>query len=294
MMLRRNRQNIGFAGKYVDMGLILIIKRLLGRQEDPSKVGVETLLQNLEKRGLCREDAKDTVVYMFMKESQKLKNKKAVDEKAQAINGGFQEEDVKKVDEEWLSRFYRFAEDVSDETMQNLWAQILAGEVKTPKSYSLRTLDFVRLLSSEEAKIYADSVKYVCFKNLMISDNGFGISFNNKMTLVDLGILLAEDLTYTVKVRPNKREILPLDNNYILMLNSNNSNEISIKFNVRKMTKVGMELLPLIDIQNNFDLYDYVAKKVKSAGVTSVSLHKLISASEDGTFTYVPLPEKVY
>jgi hypothetical protein len=58
------------------------------------------------------------------------------------------------IDEDWILRFFRNAEDVSNEDMQRLWGKILAGEVKKPKSFSLRTLDFVRNLSQREAAIF--------------------------------------------------------------------------------------------------------------------------------------------
>lgn len=38
--------------------------------------------------------------------------------------------------------------------MQELWGRILAGEVKQPKSYSLRTLELIKNLSKKEADTF--------------------------------------------------------------------------------------------------------------------------------------------
>src|SRR5690606_7233918 len=54
------------------------------------------------------------------------------------------------IDEDWKTRFFNIAEDVSNDEMQALWGRILAGEIKNPKSYSLRTLELLRNFSKEE------------------------------------------------------------------------------------------------------------------------------------------------
>ena len=44
-------------------------------------------------------------------------------------------------DFDWFVRFFEAVGNVSDETMQNLWAKILAGEIAHPSTFSLKTLD---------------------------------------------------------------------------------------------------------------------------------------------------------
>lgn len=261
--------------------------------EAPAEAGTVTLLHELEEKGLSYDEAKETVTYMFLKGSEKLKNKKAVEQKAQ-VNDGLNDEDIKNVNSDWLKHFFGITEDISDDKMQDLWAHILAGEAKKPKSFSLRTLDALRLISSDEAQLFADAVKYVCFDNLLIVDTQFGISFAEQMVLADAQLVLSEDLTYTVTSKPNKREPLKLDSKYILMLTNNSPNEIKVQFSIRKLTKVGTELLPLVERKENYELYDYVASKIKKTGVAEVKLHKLLSSNSNGILTYVTQPEKEY
>lgn len=275
------------------MGFLSKIKSYFGKKEDPAEPGTVALLRELEEKGLSHDEAKETVTYMFLKGSEKLKNKKAVEQKAQ-INDGINDEDIKNVNSDWLKHFFGITEDISDEKMQDLWAHILAGEAKKPKSFSLRTLDALRLISSDEAKLFSDAIKYVCFKNLLIADPDYGISFEVQMVLADAQLILSEDLTYTVSSKPNKQEPLKLDSNYILMLTNSSPNEIKVQFSIRKLTKVGTELLPLIEQEANYELYDYVASKIKKAGVAEVKLHKLISSNTNGFLTYVIQPEKEY
>ena len=58
------------------------------------------------------------------------------------------------LDEDWTTRFFKIAEEVSNEEMQALWGKILAGEIKQPKTYSLRTLELIRNLSKVEANTF--------------------------------------------------------------------------------------------------------------------------------------------
>lgn len=55
------------------------------------------------------------------------------------------------VDEDWITRFFEYAESISSAQMQMVWARLLAGEIKKPGSYSVRTLEFVKNLSQSEA-----------------------------------------------------------------------------------------------------------------------------------------------
>lgn len=58
------------------------------------------------------------------------------------------------VSTDWALRAFKSFEDISDEYIQTLWAKILAREIKKPKSVSLRTLEVVRNISSDEARLF--------------------------------------------------------------------------------------------------------------------------------------------
>ncbi len=60
-----------------------------------------------------------------------------------------------KVDEDWMFQFIENCQDISDEQMKSLWAKILAGEVTQPKTFSLRTLGFLKTMSKVDAEIFS-------------------------------------------------------------------------------------------------------------------------------------------
>lgn len=82
--------------------------------------------------------------YLLAKESRKLNNVKSVIEKAES---NFKEGELvsnESVNTDWINRFFGIVEDISDDTLHDIWGHILAGEIKHPKSYSLRTLELLR------------------------------------------------------------------------------------------------------------------------------------------------------
>ena len=60
-----------------------------------------------------------------------------------------------RTDQDWFSSFITLAEGISNKTMQDLWAKILAGEVSQQGSFSLKTLQAFRTMSIGEAKLLA-------------------------------------------------------------------------------------------------------------------------------------------
>jgi hypothetical protein len=55
------------------------------------------------------------------------------------------------IDEDWLNVFERHAENASTARMQKLWGRVIAGEVRHPGSYSMRTLRFLSEFSQSDA-----------------------------------------------------------------------------------------------------------------------------------------------
>lgn len=62
---------------------------------------------------------------------------------------------------DWLMRFFDAVGNISSEDLQQLWGKVLANEIVKPKACSLRTVDMIRNMSSEEANIFSDLCKYV-------------------------------------------------------------------------------------------------------------------------------------
>ena len=71
-----------------------------------------------------------------------------------------QEPPDNKVEDDWLFA-WREMQDASPVKLQQLWGQVLAGEVKSPGSYSYRTLEFLKGLSKDEAEKISTLARFV-------------------------------------------------------------------------------------------------------------------------------------
>lgn len=56
------------------------------------------------------------------------------------------------INPDWLNRFTNFAQDVSNEELQRVWGQILAGEIRKPGSFSISSLRVLAELDADVAK----------------------------------------------------------------------------------------------------------------------------------------------
>lgn len=102
------------------------------------------------------------------------------------------------VNEDWKTRFFNIAEDVSNLEMQDLWGQILAGEVARPGTFSVRTLEILKNLSQGEAEAF-QKLRYLALDLghvLKVGSenhfNEFGLTFNEILSLREAGFLRTE------------------------------------------------------------------------------------------------------
>ena len=62
--------------------------------------------------------------------------------------------DVSKINPDWAAEWRDGVKNCSDEDLANMWAEVLAGEVNTPNSYSRKTLSILRDMDKEDAEAF--------------------------------------------------------------------------------------------------------------------------------------------
>ncbi len=182
------------------------------------------------------------------------------------------------VEEDWIHRFFNIAEDITNEEMQSLWGRILAGEIKRPKSYSLRTLELLKNLSKEEAEVFTKFAQLKITsgdKNIIYNqDDGkfleeeFGITFSDRLLLTELGLIASENnLEFSINPTGNSKmtQILNYGNKGIVLYRNENTPKQPIK--VLIFTKTGLELSELIQPKVNIKYIENVCKSFKHENV---------------------------
>ncbi|MBR8284600.1 DUF2806 domain-containing protein [Burkholderia vietnamiensis] len=114
-----------------------------------------------------------------------------------------------EISEDWLNAFEREATDMSSEHMQRLFGKILAGEIKRPKSYSIRTVKLMAQLDNRAAELFRVLCSMSCTLEIgstildarvldlgqPAAQNGlmkFGLGFSELNILFEYGLIISD------------------------------------------------------------------------------------------------------
>jgi len=236
-------------------------KAYLNRQEIK-----QDLLDRIDERVLYREVRKQkNIDAVTMIAAEELKNENTISDTP--------------VNEDWTVRFFNVVEDVSDEMMQQLWGRILAGEVKSPNSFSIRTIECLKNITKQEAELFTKVANFVftydndlfifrgdIFEELFeeyISEEY--ISFDEILLLTEIGLLQANTIIgITCKSKTEDTEMIFVCGKNIIKA-TKKANTIEDHIPVIALTRSGTELLKLLSIMpiesyiNSF--YAYLQRK---------------------------------
>ncbi len=232
------------------------------------------------------------------KEQKRQKNIEAVTQKAaeDLESESFVSEDP--VDEDWITRFFDYAEDISSEDMQGLWGKILAGEIKKPKSYSLRSLDILRNLSTEEAEIFikfatlaiesSDTVFILNFNNESLLEEEYQLRVKERLLLVELGLLAGDSLLFRIPETGSEPSSTVLINGKSIIIQEKMPNKPKKSIQVLVFTKIGRELLQLVKAGPKVDYLQLLATKLdRNNG--SIKYATIIQDLPNGQVRHTPL-----
>jgi hypothetical protein len=177
------------------------------------------------------------------------------------------------IDDDWIYSWRDYAGRVSSEELQDLWGRILAGEVKQPGTYSMRTLEFLKGLSKSEADLISKAARFVIDGRIYREKEEFlepeGVNFSSLLFLQDIGILSGVEalgLTTTYKtIDQNKYFKGLVASNKIILIEHEDKNK-TVEAEVYLLTRVGAEVLRLASFGVNTDYLDSVAKDYAKKG----------------------------
>jgi uncharacterized repeat protein (TIGR03899 family) len=189
------------------------------------------------------------------------------------------------IDIDWTNRFFRIAEDISNEDMQALWGKILAGEIKQPKSYSLRTLELVRNLSKKEADIFMKIANFairIGDGNFLFKGKGenilkekFNITYIDTALLTEIGLLQPGTLVnYQILQQPIDSERILIAGDKVIIVKIK-ANTPTVKIPVEVFSNAGNELLRLVKSDPPMDYLTSVANSITNNNVEVKYAHIL-------------------
>lgn len=192
-------------------------------------------------------------------------------------------------DFDWFFRFFEAVGNVSDETMQNLWAKILAGEIARPSTFSLKTIDVMRNLSKRDAELFIK----VCSHSFMSSvidiylpnENEYiesvGIQYTDIMKLSELGLIFNDGYIKLNIPLNNQPRILVNTHDLVMLISSASGKSEKISIEQYPFTRAGKELSTMISesvSEEDFLRYGQILSHKKT---NKISVHKVLKWNRD-------------
>lgn len=193
-----------------------------------------------------------------------------------------------KVSVDWATRFFNTVQDISEDELKLIWGKLLAGEVKSPGSYSLRTLELLKNLTTYEALLFADASKLALTRSHGVSiiqseliNQKFGLTFDKILILTDAGL------------------IKPIIDTAIVLEPSNEKYHFAFTFGsyaVRAILKTELDLPSYIYTTTGSQIYklienqehdlDYLRKVLKSVSTENVrfQVYKITKWNSENDF----------
>ena len=169
------------------------------------------------------------------------------------------------------------SKDISNDEMQNLIAKIIAGEYNIPGTYSMSTLQTIKMLGKNELELLektatlivnSEQIPHIIFtlpetiKEIMAE---IGIDFGSLQLLQSLGLVLPNDMRRTMK-NPQK---LPVQVSYFdknMIFNSENENFIDIQMpNFYGLSPVGRQIVKHLNPKPDSKYFDWLKVNYKIA-----------------------------
>lgn len=177
--------------------------------------------------------------------------------------------------------------------MQKIWSKILAGEFKSPNSFSLKTLDFLKNLSKDEATLFIESAKCVFFYDgigsfIITNENqtvdGL-LKLKDILLLKEIGVLNVTHLS--IEIKPEfENQYLLYDKGGILIRNVARE-KITVPY--LSFTRIGSELLKLVDFIPDFDYLNHAAKVIQRYSKAEVLYSTELKLENNKRYNVTPL-----
>jgi hypothetical protein len=267
------------------------ISRLIGEVADIPSAWIQRYTQSVKdgteartavSRALASEVAKSIVAdrglverateVMLAKEIRKQANKEAVAKKTlEHLSDDELKQAKADVDNDWMNVFSQYAENASSERLQEIWGRVLAGEIRRPNSYSLKTLRFLSELDLSVAKIFEEHAESIIGGDFTIADRNLsGAPFSALLELQEFGLITGVGQGLTKTFSRNNLVILAYQRNGFLFLRGAGQGKVVFPANV--LTRVGIEVSSILNPVFKLERAQHIVKAIPKEGLDEILL----------------------
>ena len=176
------------------------------------------------------------------------------------------------MENDWIANFFDKSRIVSDEEMQTIWANVLAGEANTPGSFSRRTVNLLSDLDKKDAELFQTLCKFgwsvgeftpLVFDSEAPIYNNEGINFSTLSHLDSLGLIQFNALTgFDKQGLPENFTLAYCGQPLPLEMKNSQKNQLSVGQVL--LSQAGQELAQVVRVPGVDAFYDYVKDQWKA------------------------------
>lgn len=246
------------------------IKRVAKAEAEAEIVRAEAQIEvtDLQRRALNR---------FVAEEAKKQENIETITEKAIPQLEGTSK--PQEMEDDWITNFFDKCRIVSDDEMQTLWSQVLAGEANAPGSFSKRTVNFLGSLDKADARLFTSLCGFGWFFGDVIPliydaeasiYNEAGVNFTALTHLDDIGLISFQTLTGFRRLGfPKKTVLYYYSQPIIVEFQQEKNNEIDTGKVL--LTKTGQQLARICGSKVVEGFMDYVIDNWQKKGLVLAS-----------------------
>ena len=178
------------------------------------------------------------------------------------------------IDPDWVTRWRENAENTKGDELRRFWAKILAGEVKSPGTYSLRTMEFIKNLSQHEAEAISKLGQLTdgttIFKCKRLDELGMNFSF--LLSMEELGIITGvqggdiSGISIQIYNRESSKYSSVIVNRNLILLIEAIDQHKKLELPCYPLTKIGVEILSLGDFKADGKYMHELGTMIKEKG----------------------------
>lgn len=306
-------QLLPLAQKTIPNIVTTLMTTLFLRQNTQTKEIVKLKQQKLYEMAEEMLEAGQITYYEFYKCKNFLKIAKLADKvkKKQA----YEQIPNSEFDFDWFVRFFEACSNISNEQMQGLWAQVLAGEMSNPGSFSLRTIETLKRMTRNEAVAFSEiSNLAMCTADgmwfvLAEGPSSFNLDEVNDLIIPNTKIRLLQECGLLNPIKDDmlvwystKRLVSPIHLNENFIIHNNDSvlifhamdmfknpqrkikKEQSVFFPYYPLTEAGRQLLSIARAKSEYNFMLELGNAINCHSnnlIRTVTAHK-VTKCEDG------------
>lgn len=190
---------------------------------------------------------------------------------------------------DWIHVYFESAKNTSDTYMQEIWARVLAKELSQPESFSYKTLDALKNMSSEEFKLFEKIHRIMLWSTLTQGDylKNNGMHWYYLQKLKEFGMLNLEDSSRTINLEANSDVKFIVNREYVVFIKNKNEQKKSFDMPCYLFTNVALELSSVTNrLPLELDFVIALAKeieKVRKPESIVVELYKIVRFADDNS-----------